>query len=62
MSWKHWTVVGLVIGLGVLWQIPRHENATDDHPHATRTAAPADPGDTHAGPHRTIALEVAGMT
>jgi len=70
MSWKHWIAVVLVIGLGIVAQIPRHQegaagDATHEHapagaaaPAATSTSSPAEP----AGPYRTIALEVTGMT
>lgn len=71
MSWKHWTAVVLVIGLGIVAQIPRHqEGAAGDaaHEHAsTGTMPPPNPSSANAasepgGPYRTIALEVTGMT
>ena len=70
MSWKHWTAVVLVIGLGIVAQIPRHQETAGDgtHQHATvdtlPSAAPStdDAAAEPAGPYRTIALEVTGMT
>lgn len=74
MSWKHWVAVIAVIGFGIVWQIPRHEEAmTDDtagHAHSTASGAVTDPDSSvatarepePAGPYRTIALEVTGMT
>lgn len=74
MSRKEWIAVVVVIGLGIVWQIPRHEDAMpggaghDSHsPAAVKSgageqlsepAAAAEPVD----PYRTIALEVTGMT
>lgn len=62
MSWKHWTAVVLVIGLGIVSQIPRHEDTMEEHPHTRQTTAAAATSDAPAGPYRTIALEVTGMT
>lgn len=74
MSRKEWIAVVLVIGVGIVWQIPLHDDAMPpdaaDHAHApaervgaagqgaSATPAPAE----LAGPYRTIALEVTGMT
>lgn len=59
MSRKEWLAVIVVLGLGIVWQIPRHDDAiaTDQRDHV-RAPAPADA----AGPYRRIALEVTGMT
>ena len=74
MSRKEWFAVIIVIGVGIVWQIPRHDDAmpADGEPHAhspveTRGAeaegAPGTPtAGEDAGPYRTIALEVTGMT
>lgn len=73
MSWKHWTAVIVVIGFGIVWQIPRHDDTMTEaaeghaHPAAGDVAAPdgatATPSQADtAGPYRTIALEVTGMT
>jgi hypothetical protein len=74
MSRKEWIAVIVVIGLGIVWQIPRHDDAmpAGAEPHAlspaevqpaegerpSEPAAAAEP----VGPYRTIALEVTGMT
>ena len=61
MSWKEWTAVGVVIGAGILFQIPGHDKARTD-PEAMRHGDT--PGDMAAttGPYRTVALDVTGMT
>ena len=63
MTWKHWTAVAIVIGGGILLQIPEHDADTmADHPgHATDVAAP-EAGEQQPAHLRTIALEVTGMT
>lgn len=62
MSWKHWVAIVLVIGLGIVLQIPRHDPAMEEHQHTDRTTASATASDDPAGPYRTVALEVTGMT
>lgn len=74
MSRKEWIAVIVVIGLGIVWQIPRHEDAmTEGAEHQTHAPAEVQgmegeqvsaPGATAepVGPYRTIALEVTGMT
>lgn len=71
MSWKHWTAVLAVIGFGIVLQIPRNdEPGLEEHPHpaasatasGSDSAAPAPEKAEPAGPYRTIALEVTGMT
>ncbi len=62
MSWKEWTAVGLVIGVGVVLQIPVHDDGMAEQngsSHLTEMA-PDQVGDN--GPYRSIALEVTGMT
>lgn len=68
MSWKQWTAVVVVIGLGIVGQIPR-DDEMEESPRPEQTAAPAAAGgapvmdgNAPAGPYRTIALEVTGMT
>ena len=73
MSRKEWYAVIVVIGLGIVWQIPRHDDAmTSGAEHLTHSAeagaaegeqlsAPASAAEP-AGPYRTIVLEVTGMT
>lgn len=62
MGWKQWAAVVVLIGGGVLLQIPGHDDdASSEHanPHpAAMSAGQADP----QGPYATIALEVTGMT
>ena len=68
MSWKHWTAVVLVIGLGIVLQMPRHDEAmeepehTGEHQHTSQATVPPAASDAPAGPYRTVALEVTGMT
>lgn len=69
MSWKHWTAVLVVIGLGIVLQIPRHDSeTTDEHAHTPGDAAsPTESSDVPVaaepvGPWRTMVLEVTGMT
>lgn len=73
MSWKQWATVIAVIVLGILWQIPGHQDAETDsreHAHTPSADSAAEPAQSapaasepeRAGPYRTIALEVAGMT
>lgn len=73
MSRKEWFAVIVVIGLGIVWQIPRHDDATtsgaEHHTHTPEAGAakseqlsePASAAEP-AGPYRTIVLEVTGMT
>lgn len=72
MSRKEWIAVLAVVGLGVVWQIPGHDDAmSDDHGtqgHVGSEIPPAhgaSPSSTDVeivGPYRTVALEVTGMT
>ena len=69
MSWKHWTAVLVVIGVGIVLQIPRHGgDAMEDHMHvpdsaASPTESSAVPVEAEpAGPYRTMVVEVTGMT
>lgn len=61
MGWKQWTGVALLIGGGILLQIPGHDRAPMDH----ATMGHGDPpvGMAQAqGPYTTVALDVTGMT
>ncbi|MDA1103422.1 MAG: hypothetical protein O2956_07500 [Gemmatimonadetes bacterium] len=61
MGWKQWSAVALVIGGGILLQIPRHDDADMDHAareHSEMAASMADVG----GHFTTVALDVTGMT
>lgn len=72
MSRKEWIGVLVVVGLGIVWQIPGHDDAmTDDHEahgyvgSEVPVAHGASPSSTDmeiGGPYRTVALEVTGMT
>lgn len=74
MSRKEWIAVIVVIGLGIVWQIPRHDDAmTAGAEHQTHAPAEvqsmegeqvSEPGAAAEpiGPYRTITLEVTGMT
>lgn len=61
MTRKHWTAVLVVIGLGIVSQIPGHEEAMTEHRPLEERSALADAAAAN-GPYRTIALEVTGMT
>ena len=66
MTWKQWTAVVAVIGFGIVAQIRTgDEDVMPEHTALPMpdTAAPMPMDDAEPrGPHRTIALEVAGMT
>ena len=72
MSRKEWIAVILVVGLGIVWQIPRHDEPTPAgvepraHPPAEREGEGAERVGAaaleDAGPYRTVTLEVTGMT
>ena len=61
MSWKEWTAVGLVIGGGILLQIPGHDVVPRDHEDMGHGEMPAEMA-VATGPYRTVALDVTGMT
>lgn len=56
MSSKEWAAVAVVIGAGVLLPIFAHDAAEMDHSAMTVPAAEA------AGPMKTVALDITGMT
>ncbi len=60
MGWKQWSAVAVVIGGGILLQIPRHD-AVMDQGVMLRGDVPADMADAE-GTIRTVALDVTGMT
>ena len=69
MSRKHWTAILVVIGVGIVLQIPRHDgDVMEDHTRmpggvASPTASSAVPVAAEPpGPYRTMVLEVTGMT
>lgn len=59
MRRREWLAVALVIGGGIVLQIPRHDEARTGH---GDTAHPAGPAEERMGPYRTITLVVTGMT
>ena len=61
MSWKEWTAVGLVIGGGILLQIPGHDVGAVGHEDMGHGDMPAEMA-AATGPYRTVALDVTGMT
>ena len=61
MSWKEWTAVGVVIGAGILLQIPGHDDAPMDHDTMGHGEMPAQMAEVE-GPYRTVALDVTGLT
>ncbi|MHB1169389.1 MAG: heavy-metal-associated domain-containing protein [Longimicrobiales bacterium] len=68
MSWKHWTAVLVVIGVGIVLQIPKDDGETmEEHAltpggAASGVESSAVPAAESAGPWRTMVLEVTGMT
>ena len=60
MGWKQWAAVCVVIGGGILLQIPNHDDAAMDHESMGQAEMPsmADP----QGPYATVVLDVTGMT
>jgi hypothetical protein len=61
MSWKHWTAVTVVIGLGIVSQIPGSDDMAMSAPSGIDSPGAASEADV-AGAYRTVALEVTGMT
>ncbi|NNF37135.1 MAG: hypothetical protein HKN71_00590 [Gemmatimonadetes bacterium] len=69
MGWKQWTMVAVVIGGGILLQIPGHDDMDmADRSTVARTGAgsmtdalPEGMTDMPA-PYTTVALDVTGMT
>ncbi len=60
MGWNQWSAVAVVIGGGILLQIPQHD-AVMDQGAMLRGDVPADMADVE-GTLRTVALDVTGMT
>jgi len=55
MSWKEWSAVAVVIGGGILLQIPGHDEVGMDHGEMPVMTKPQ-------GNYNTVALHVTGMT
>ena len=60
MGWK-WSAVAVVIGAGIVLQIPGHDKMDMDHGAMEHGQMPADMADAQ-GTFRTVALNVTGMT
>jgi len=61
MGWKQWSAVAVVIGGGILLQIPPHDDAAMDRGATVQRDVRADMADVE-GTFRTVALDVTGMT
>lgn len=61
MGWKQWSVVAVLIGGGILLQIPGHDEAEMDHAAMVPGEIPADMVEAE-GHYMTVALDVTGMT
>jgi hypothetical protein len=61
MGWKQWSAVAVVIGGGILLQIPNHVDAEMDHATIGQSDIPVDMAEAQ-GPYTTVALDVTGMT
>lgn len=61
MGWKQWSAVAVVIGGGILLQIPGHDDMDMNSVGMGHSEIPASMADAQ-GPYRTVALEVTGMT
>jgi len=61
MGWKQWSAVAVVIGGGILLQIPGHDEAEMEHAVMGHGEMPADMAEAE-GHHTTVALDVTGMT
>lgn len=61
MGWKQWSLVAVLIGGGILLQIPGHDDMEMDQETVAHGDLPATMVDPQP-PFQTIALEVTGMT
>ena len=61
MGWKQWSAVAVVIGGGIVLQIPGHDTPEMDHSATGHSEMPVRMSDVQ-GPYTTVALDVAGMT
>ncbi len=61
MGWKQWTAVAVLIGGGLLLQIPGHDDADMNHAAMGHGEMPADMAEAQ-GSYTTVALDVTGMT
>lgn len=61
MGWKQWSAVAVVIGGGILLQIPGH-HGMDLPRHGTEAAEAPGTRSEMPAPYTTVALDVTGMT
>lgn len=61
MGWKQWSLVAVLIGGGILLQIPGHDVMQMEHEAVARDDLPPSMVDP-LPPFQTMALEVTGMT
>ena len=61
MGWKQWSAVAVVIGGGIVLQIPGHDPMEMDHGSMEHGEMPADMA-VAQGTFRTVALDITGMT
>lgn len=61
MTWKHWAVVLTVVGIGIVLQIPGHDEGMLERDPPPAVLPPGAEAETE-GPYRTVVLEVTGMT
>lgn len=63
MGWKQWSAVAVVIGGGILLQIPGHDEMDMEMDAGAMEAGVMPAEMTHVtGPYRTVVLDVTGMT
>ena len=61
MGWKQWSAVAVVIGGGIVLQIPGHDEMPMDPDITAHDWMPAEMAEP-APPYTTVALHVTGMT
>ena len=61
MTSKEWAAVAVVVGGGILLQIPNHDEMNREPTSVGRSEIPADMAEV-VGPYEQVALDVTGMT
>lgn len=61
MGWKQWSAVAVVIGGGIVLQIPGHDEMVMEPDPAAHSRMPANMAEPDA-PYTTVTLDVTGMT
>jgi len=61
MGWREWCAVAVVIGGGIVLQIPGHDEMAVGSDPAALSRMPADMAEPQA-PYTTLSLAVTGMT